>query len=208
MNVLIAGACEHTGRCLADFLADNTDHEIYAVIQNEEQIGDFNFLNQERVTIKPSDSLIAEMDTVVYAGGCDVKTNDRRVIDSVLNDTKALIDASVRSGVKSFILLSAMGADDPQGSIEDYLYMKRVAEDYLKNSGINFTIIRAGEIAHKEPSGKVNLKENIHWIDDTTISCADLAKVISASLDSDRIRNKTVELSSGDTAVEDAVQKI
>lgn len=213
MNVLIAGACEYTGRCLADYLAENTDHETYGVVHESELKQAMEYISQDRITIMPSDieeldPLMAEMDAVVYAGGCDVKTNDDKVIGSVLDDTKALINAAAHNDVKRFILLSAMGADDPQGSIEDYLYSKREAEDYLKNTGMDFTIIRAGELSHDEPTGKVKLEESINWINNPTISCADVARVIAASLDSRRITNRTVELISGDTSVEEAIQNI
>ncbi|WP_144463117.1 NAD(P)H-binding protein [Siminovitchia fortis] len=213
MNVLIAGACDDTGRCLVDYLAKNTDHETYAVVHEEEQKQTLEYIGQDRISTMPSDveelnALTEEMDAVIYAGGCDVKTNDQKVIKSVLEDTKALINAAARNKVKRFILLSAMGADDPQGSKEDYLYKKREAEDYLKNTGMDFTIIRAGELSTEKPSGKVKLEESINWIKDPAVSCEDAAKVIAASLDSDRMTNKTVELISGDTSVEDALQKM
>lgn len=213
MNVLIAGACDDTGRCLVEYLVKNTDHETYAVVHEEEQKQALEYIGQDRISTMPSDveelnALTEEMDAVIYAGGCDVKTNDQKVIKSVLEDTKALINAAARNKVKRFILLSAMGADDPQGSKEDYLYKKREAEDYLKNTGMDFTIIRVGELSSEKPSGKVKLEESIHWIKDPAVSCEDVAKVIAASLDSDRMTNKTVELISGDTSVEDALQKM
>lgn len=212
MNILIAGATENLGRCLVDYLAQHSEHDIYALMHEEESKQTMGSFNHDRITITTATveelcSLLKEIDVVIYAGGCDVKTNDVKMNDSVLRDTKAMINAS-RNDVKRFILLSAMGADDPQGPIEDYLYKKRKAEDYLKNTGMEFSIIRTGELSSEKPSGKVKLKENINWVEDPIISCMDVAKVIAASLDSDHITNKTVELISGDTSVEDAIENI
>lgn len=170
-------------------------------------------MDREHIVTMPEnheelDALTAGMDAFVYAGGCDVKTNDPRMNHSTLEDTKSLIQAAVYNQAGRFILLSAMGADDPQGANEDYLLKKREAEDFLKNSGLDYTVIRAGELTRREPSGKVTIDKDIHWIKDPTVSCADVAKVIAVSLDSEKMINQTLDLVSGDTPIEEAVENM
>lgn len=106
-----------------------------------------------------------------------------------------------RIKVPRFILLSALGADDPQGPAEDYLYHKREAEDYLKNSGLSYTIIRPGHLIHGGPSGKINMQENMQWIVNVDISCGDIALVLKSILDSGKLINKIVEITSGENSI-------
>lgn len=53
---------------------------------------------------------------------------------------RCLIDASRAAGVKHFILVSALGAS-PESPLEFYR-IKHRAEEYLRSSGLNFTILR------------------------------------------------------------------
>lgn len=216
MKVLIAGACEHSGHCLVEYLSKNTDHEPYVVIHEDEKEIAMEYMDENKITVIDSihvdlnelDHLMRRMDAVIFAGGCDVRTNDRQLNAKVLNDTKQLINAAGNNYVKRFILLSAMGADDPQGELEDYLYKKREAEDYLKNTALDYTIIRAGELEHREPTGKVKLEGEIHWMKDSSLSCADAAKIMAAALDTDRLLNKTIEVVSGETDVDEAIKNL
>jgi len=216
MKVLIAGACERTGRCLVEYLSKETDHQPYVVVHEEERKTALEYIDERKITVIDAlnvdldelSGLMRRMDAVIYAGGCEVRTNDRKLNAKNLNDTKQLINAAGNNYVKRFILLSAMGADDPQGTIEDYLYKKREAEDYLKNTGLDYTIIRAGELKHREPSGKVKLEDEIHWMKDSSISCADVAKVMAAALESDQLLNQTIEVVAGETDVDEAIKNL
>jgi nucleoside-diphosphate-sugar epimerase len=58
--------------------------------------------------------------------------------------TVALGRAALASGVPHFVFLSALGAGHPVG---DYLRWKRAAEDWLANSGLTWTAVRASFIA-------------------------------------------------------------
>lgn len=213
MKVLVAGACEHTGRCLYEYFSKHPHYEPFAVINKEERKTALEYMTEDRIIVENAGNgrlreLVHETDAVIYAGGCDEQTNDAKVISSMLETTKNLIDMAKSCGVGRFILLSAMGADDPQGAFEDYLYKKREAEDYLKNSGSHYTIIRPGHLVHGEPSGKIKMKENIEWIGDPDITCGDVARVLASALDSDRLKNKTLEITSGEKSVDDAIKDV
>lgn len=64
---------------------------------------------------------------------------------------KRVIDAAVKQGVKRFILMSALGVK-PDGT--DYQKTKFLAEQYLKNSGLDWTIFRPSLI-FGDPRGKI-----------------------------------------------------
>jgi NADH dehydrogenase len=61
---------------------------------------------------------------------------------------KNLIDVAAREGVKRFVLMSALGAD--LNAKTSYHITKAKAEEYLRSSGMTFTIIRPSIIFGKE----------------------------------------------------------
>ncbi|KAL2613274.1 hypothetical protein R1flu_024966 [Riccia fluitans] len=80
-----------------------------------------------------------------------------------------LIDAAKKAGVKRFILISSVGTGDSRKAIDDktfgvlekVLLAKLVAEDYLKESGLEWTILRPGGLlSGAPPSGKGVLTED------------------------------------------------
>lgn len=202
MNILIVSDCRHPGRCLFEFLSRHTDHDVK---METWKTGPMIAENQGEEHLS---NLMKETDAVIFSSGCDKQAYEQAPHSSVLKHSKALIKRASHIKVPRFILLSAMGADDPQGPAEDYLYHKREAEDYLKNSGLSYTIIRPGHLIHGGPSGKINMKENMQWIDNADISCGDIALVLKSILDSEKLINKIVEITSGESNIKKAIHGI
>ena len=116
------------------------------------------------------------------------------VVDSTgnINGVKAAKDA----GIEKFILISSIGVGDSEGALPPAVVTaleipfreKGKAEDFLKNSGLNYTIIRPGGLTNKEASGKGVLVE-----DPTVtgiISRAELARLAVESIDDVKTTDK------------------
>lgn len=71
------------------------------------------------------------------------------------------ISMAVSDGVPHFILLSA--ASKPPGVSAEYLRSKREAEDYLRTSGLRWTIVRAPLVFDREQAGGVFFSA-LSWI--------------------------------------------
>ncbi|KAG6544127.1 hypothetical protein Mapa_014439 [Marchantia paleacea] len=74
-----------------------------------------------------------------------------------------LVDAAKKAGVKRFIMISSVGTGDSRQAVDErtikvlleVLAAKEVAEDYVKQSGLEWTIIRPGGLlSGAPPSGK------------------------------------------------------
>lgn len=207
MNVLVAGAYGHPGRCLFEYLSKYSDYNVKKEVRTQPYLkGDQIVAGSQREDILYNS--MREMDAVISADGGGVQTNKQKINSSIFKKTRTLIDTATRCRVDRFILLSSMGADDPQGAAEHYLYKKREAEDYLKNSGLAYTIVRPGHLVHGEPSGKISVKENMEWVGNPDISCGDIAQMLASVLASGRLINKTVEVTSGKSRVEEAIKDI
>lgn len=68
-----------------------------------------------------------------------------------LVSARNVISMAVSDGVAHFVLLSA--ASKPPGVPADYLRSKREAEDYLRTSGLRWTIVRAPLVFDREQAG-------------------------------------------------------
>lgn len=118
-----------------------------------------------------------------------------------------IIDATKASGAHRLILISTVGAGDSYAAtnllsrlvLSRILPLKTQAEDYLRASSLDYTIIRPGGLrpASKPQSGTGYLTEDRSALG--FIHRADLARLIVAVLDDDRTIGRT--FAAGDPAV-------
>lgn len=119
---------------------------------------------------------------------------------------KNQIDAALKAGVEHIVLVGSMGGTNPNHPLNqlgngNILVWKRKAEQYLIDSGIDYTIIRAGGLLDK-PGG---VRELLVGKDDdflnhppngipTSIPRADVAEVVVQALQDANARNKAFDL--------------
>jgi uncharacterized protein YbjT (DUF2867 family) len=107
------------------------------------------------------------------------------------------VDAARSAGVKRFVLVTVIGAGDSHAAapwiarriLDTVMKEKTKAEDYLKTSGLDYTIIRPGGLLEKEAQGRAYLTEDtrsMSWIRRT-----DLARLTVQALDDRRAIGKT-----------------
>jgi len=202
-NILIAGANGTTGRIIVQLLKDSDTYWPIAMVRKQEQKDRFV---QDKVTTVIADlekdlsHAVKNADKVIFAAG----SKGKNVIGVDQEGAKRLIDAAKEAGIKKFVMLSTMGADNPSVSeeMEDYLKAKQNADEYLKASGLNYTIVRPGSLTNKEGTGKIELKEKMESFG--KITRADVAKTLVGVLEDDVMQNQVFEILAGETPVEKA----
>ncbi len=124
--------------------------------------------------------------------------NNPQTVDDMGN--RHLIDAAKAAGVKHFIFVSVQGAS-PASPLE-FFRTKYRTEEYLRASGLNFTILRPG--AYMELWAQL-IGQPIREQGKTTIfgrgnnpinfvSVEDVARFVSIALDDPRARNAVIEV--------------
>lgn len=119
---------------------------------------------------------------------------------------KNQIDAAKQAGVEHIVLVGSMGGTNPNHPLNqmgkgNILIWKRKAEQYLIDSGIDYTIIRAGGLLDQEGG----VRELLVGKDDTllnnppdgiptSIPRADVAEVVVQALKEPNARNKAFDL--------------
>lgn len=205
-NVLVAGANGTTGKKIVDLLKSSQYFNPVAMIRKEEEASQFKNNNIEFVIADLEEDLshaIKNIDKVVFAAG----SGGKKVVEVDQEGAKRLIDVSKMANVKKFVMLSSMGADQPEKAddLKAYLKAKHNADEHLKASGLNYTIVRPGSLTNNGGIGKIQLGKNLNQKGE--ISRADVAETLVRTLNDDIANKATFEILKGDLLISDALDE-
>ncbi|WP_158974428.1 SDR family oxidoreductase [Cellulophaga sp. L1A9] len=206
-NILVAGANGTTGKKIVDLLQQSQYFNPIAMVRKESQMQQFKAKNIE-VLLGDLEQDISNstqnIDKVIFAAG----SGGKKVVEVDQEGAKKLVDASKASNVKKFVMLSSMGADQPEKAekLKDYLKAKHNADVYLKDSGLNFAIVRPGSLTDNKGIGKIALSE--HLSQEGSISRDDVAQTLVRALHDDVANNKTFEILEGETLIGQALDTV
>lgn len=146
-------------------------------------------------------------DAVVFAagGGPDGNIERKRTVD--LEGALKSIEGAQQAGIRRFVQVSAINVDQPvaddAGPVwRAYVEAKRDADAALRDSGLDWTIIRPGALTDDPGTGLVELGDDVTRAE---VPRADVAAVLAEVLDSGAGIGAQWNLVSGDTPVADAV---
>ncbi|WP_430425928.1 SDR family oxidoreductase [Maribacter litoralis] len=203
-NVLVAGANGTTGKKIVNLLKSSQYFEPIAMVRKEEQQEQFK--KEDIKTVlgdleKDLSHTVENIDKVVFAAG----SGGKKVVEVDQEGAKSLIDASKQAHVKKFVMLSSMGADNPEESdeLKQYLEAKHNADEYLKSANIMYTIVRPGSLTNDSGTGKIELEHKLNKRG--SITRDDVAQTLVRSLHDDAAINRTFEIIEGDTLIAKAM---
>lgn len=207
-RVLVVGATGQTGKRIIEILNSSATFEPYAMIRNEDQRQMFEDMDVETVMgdlEKDVDQTTQGMDKVIFAAGSGGKTGEDKTIAIDQDGAIKMIDASKKAKVKKFVMLSSMGADKPESNkdLKVYLEAKQTADEYLKSSGLSYTIVRPGALNDDLGLAKVKLAEKLD--ENGEISRDDVAFLLVMSLADPLVKNKTFEALEGKESIKNAI---
>ena len=120
MRVLVAGANGQIGRHLVRLLAENA-HEVRAMIRSKDQAQIMRDLGVDsRVADLEEDILytVAGCDAVVFTAGGGPGSGDAKKETVDLGGAAKLIETATEHGARRYVMVSAMGAADPEAGSE------------------------------------------------------------------------------------------
>ena len=111
--------------------------------------------------------------------------------------TRNIVDAAKKAGVKHIVIVSAAGASRPNHTMNKYgdvMVYKFKAENYLRASGIPYTIIRPGGLESEDSPGKgIAMMQGDTLPNHGGFSRADLASMLIAAVGNPEADQKTFE---------------
>lgn len=210
-KVLVAGANGTTGREIITILQNHPDYEPVAMIRKEEQSAYFD--NKDvKTTLADLEGDLTEavkgIDRVIFAAGSGGNTGSDKTTSVDEKGAMHLIDKSKAAGARKFVMLSAMGTDNPDqvDGLEHYLRAKQTADDHLKASFLDYSIVKPGMLTNNEKTNKIKAAEKLD--EQGEISRKDVAQVLVDCLPANMMKNKEFEILSGDQAIEIALSSI
>lgn len=206
-KVLLIGASGRIGRLLCEKYYDSFD-SLVAMVRNMDQSGLPPQINQIEADLESDISSVMEgVDTVIFSAGSGAGTGlDKTLLVDLWGACKA-IDAAKHNDVGHFIMVSSRGADDPDRGprpIKPYLVAKYFADEYLKNSGLCYTILRPGRLTDLQGTGSIDISRPVNP-DAQVISREDTARVIAHCVNNPKVRNTIYELYEGESRIEQAI---
>jgi len=208
-NILIAGANGTTGKKIVNLLQASQYFNPIAMVRKEEQQAFFKAKQIDSVLgdLEKEMSHVFEnntIDKVLFAAG----SGGKNVIGVDQEGAKRLIDEASKNNINKFVMLSSMGADHPEEAtaLQDYLKAKQNADNYLKASGLNYTIVRPGSLTNNEPTNAIELEDKLNKHGE--ISRDDVAQTLVRTLNDDVANNATFEIIKGETLIGVALHQL
>ncbi|WP_025157511.1 SDR family oxidoreductase [Leifsonia aquatica] len=215
-RVAIVGAHGKVAQQLMRVLYDQGD-DFVGVVRNDEHAEDVYRLGGEGVLLDieyaDSDALAAAFagcDAVVFAAGAGGGSGvDRKRTVDFAGSVKSA-EAATAAGIRRFVQVSAWGVDSPVAvdatpDWRAYVEAKRDADTALRQSGLDWTILRPGALTFDEGTGGVTLGASVER---GSIPREDVARLIAACLGEPGSIGKTWEVVAGDTPIEQAVRAL
>ncbi|RFA16419.1 NAD-dependent dehydratase [Subtercola boreus] len=215
MRIAIAGGHGAIALHLEKLLSDQ-GHEAVAIIRNPEQASDVLaaggipvVIDLEKVDAATLALDLAGVDAVVFAAGAGPNSTAERKNTVDRDGAILLADAAEGAGIRHYVLVSSMGADDFDPESDDvfqiYLAAKAAADANLRERDLDWTIIRPGGLTDEPGTGEVTLAESTGR---GTIPRQDVAALIAAALIDGIAVRAQFEAISGDTPIRKALAAV
>ncbi|MDH4129346.1 MAG: NAD(P)H-binding protein [Spirochaetota bacterium] len=161
MNVFVTGGTGYVGSKIIESLIEN-NHKVFCLVRSNSVN---KIANNNKIipivadVLNPLSITLKEIDSIIHLVAIIKEKPENDVTFEKLNylSAKNMIDIAKRDGVKQFILMSAVS--NPPGILSGYYHYKLMAENYLKKSGLNWTIFKPSLIYDKSWKGK-----SVGWI--------------------------------------------
>ena len=211
MKVFVIGAHGQIGKLLVAQLLDRGD-EVVAGIRDAKQRDFFEDQGAATqlfdLTEQPDEmaKVLAGVDAVVFSAGSGGKTGDDQTLLIALDGAVKSMEATQKAGIKRFVIVSAMNAEDRTRwtAIQPYYVAKHYADLYLKDeTSLDYTIIKPGVLTNDAGKGGLILDQT-----KGKIAREDVAETIVSALHNDNTIKKEFAISEGETPINEAVKQV
>jgi nucleoside-diphosphate-sugar epimerase len=214
MRVVIFGGHGKVALLLAPLLASRGDDAV-AVIRNPDHAAEVRaagaeplVLDLERSGVDDLRDVIAGADAVVWSAGAGGGSPER----TYAVDRDAAIrtmDAAAAAGVRRYVMVSWIGSVpdhgiDPDDGFFAYADAKLAADDRLRATALDWTILGPGTLTLDDPTGAITLDP----AGNGDVPRADVAAVILAVLDEPHSSGRFLRFGSGTTPIAEAVANV
>ncbi len=210
--MLIAGGHGQIARRLIRLLTRD-GHTARGLIRNPGHAADLEadggvpvLCDLEREDVTPH---VAGADAIVFAAGAGAGSGAERKRTVDLGAAVKCVEAAEALGVARFVIVSSIGAQDPEAGPEamrPYLRAKAEADARVAESSLDWTIVRPGSLENSPGTGLVDVSTALGQRG--SVPRDDVALVLAETLQAPGTVHVTFEAFAGDAPVRDAVRAL
>ncbi|MCI9857337.1 SDR family oxidoreductase [Microbacterium proteolyticum] len=210
-HIVIIGGHGRVALHLARQLADRGD-EATSVIRDAGQSGDIEqaggtplVLDVEKADVDEMAEAFSGADAIVWSAGAGGGSAERTyAVDR--DAAQRAIDAAAKAGVRRFVLVSWIGSTpdhgiDPDDAFFAYADAKLAADDHLRASELDWTILGPGTLTLDPPTGRITTAPQ----GEGEVSRADVAAVAAAALVQPATIGRFIRFGAGETLIAEAI---
>lgn len=197
MKILVAGATGNTGTRLMNKLVSR-GHDPVALVRNSSDTSKLPKQAEQRLgdLAELQDGVCDGCDAVIFAAGSGGDTGSDMTDKIDRDGAISLIDHAVKAGVSRFVMLSSVGAEnpDPDTDMGHYLQAKHDADEHLKASGLTYAIVRPVALTDDDGGGEVIFGDDVD--PKSKAARGDVAMVLADAVTSEDWIGKTLLMQS------------
>ncbi|GGM54773.1 NAD(P)H-binding protein [Dactylosporangium sucinum] len=162
----------------------------------------------ERLDVSQLAALLAEHDAIVWSAGAG-GGNPPRTYAVDRDAAIRSMDAASRAGVQRYVMVSYFGARTDHGVPQDsaffpYAEAKAAADEHLRRSPLAWTILGPSRLTDGPPAGGLETADA--GAVNGTVTRADVAAAIAATLRDPGTVGRTIRFNNGPTQIPDALR--
>lgn len=205
MKITVVGAHGSIAMLLHPMLIE-AGHSVRGIIRKKEQAEDLRELGVEPVVadVEKQDDIfeaVGNVDAVLFAAGAGPGSGAARKWTVDRDGAIKLMEACHKNGIDRYVMISAMGLDTPRGSEVFQVYQKAKAEadETLRHSGLDYTIVKPGRLTDEPGTGNVSIGKNLERGE---IPREDVAGVLAEVFESTESIGMEFDLVKGENAID------
>lgn len=200
MKAFVAGATGQTGRRIVKQLIEH-NIPVRALVRDQQKGRQTLPSEAELVTgdvLDPQSlkTAIADSTVLLCATGASPSFDPTGPYKIDYEGTKNLVDVAKQQGIEHFVLVSSLCVSQffhPLNLFWLILVWKKQAEDYIRQSGLTYTIVRPGGLKNEDNQDAIVMK-SADTLFDGSIPRTKVAEVCVEALSIPSARNKIVEV--------------
>ncbi|WP_439903182.1 NAD(P)H-binding protein [Microbacterium azadirachtae] len=213
-RILIFGGHGKVALLLEPLLTARGD-QVTAVIRDETQVDDVRatgadpaVFDVESASEQEMAALIEGHDAVVWSAGAGGGSAARtRAVD--FEAATRSMAAAAAAGVPRFVMVSYFGSSpahgiDPSDSFFAYAEAKAAADEVLRASELDWTVLAPSALTLEAPTGRIDATADASG----SVSRADVAAVIAQTLVEPATRRRTIRFNAGEVPIDEALRAV
>lgn len=193
-------------------------HEVRSIFRNEDHVPDVLATGAkpavgdlEKLDVPAMTDLLRGVDVVVWAAGAGGGSEARTY--SVDRDAAIRsMNATVAAGATRYVMVSYFGAGPNHGVPQDnsffaYADAKAAADEYLRGTGLDWTILGPSALTDDDPTGRIEIASD-GSVKGASVSRADVAAVVAGVVDLTAACGKVIDFNNGPIPIGEALDAV